>query len=137
MRLSRFTAKAFPAKQLGLIAAVLLIAVAGVTQQARADPAKEAAAPKAAASPTERGNPKLGYAIAKEYCTKCHSIEKYGASPLAIAPPFRDLHLRYPVEDLAESLGEGIRTGHPSMPEFRFDPDQIENFIAYLKTLEQ
>ncbi len=85
----------------------------------------------------ERGNPKLGFILAKEHCARCHAIEKFGASPLAIAPPFRDLHLRYPVEDLAESLGEGIRTGHPTMPEFRFDPDQIENFIAYLKTLEQ
>ena len=86
---------------------------------------------------SERGNPQLGYAIAKEYCARCHAIEKSGTSPLTIAPPFRDLHLRYPVSDLAESLGEGIRTGHPSMPEFRFDPDQIENFIAYLKTLER
>ena len=27
--------------------------------------------------------------------------------------------------------------GHPTMPEFRLDPDQIENLIAYLKTLER
>lgn len=86
---------------------------------------------------SERGNPQLGYIIAKEHCSRCHAIDKFDSSPLTIAPPFRDLHLRYPVEDLAESLGEGIRTGHPTMPEFRFDPDQIENFIAYLKTLEQ
>jgi cytochrome c len=59
-----------------------------------------------------------------------------GESPLSIAPPFRDLHSRYPVESLAEALGEGIVTGHPTMPEFRLDPDQVENFIAYLKTLE-
>lgn len=94
----------------------------------------------ATASATEavgqRGDPKLGYIIAKEHCSRCHAIERYGDSPLTIAPRFRELHLRYPVEDLAESLGEGIRTGHPTMPEFRFDPDQIENFIAYLKTLE-
>lgn len=83
-----------------------------------------------------RGNPKLGLALAKEYCARCHAIMKDDESPLKIAPPFRDLHLRYPVEDLTEALSEGIRTGHPTMPEFRFDPDQIENFIAYLKTLE-
>ena len=90
----------------------------------------------AADNQSERGNPQLGFIIAKEHCSRCHAIDKYEPSPLSIAPPFRDLHLRYPVEDLAESLGEGIRTGHPTMPEFRFDPDQIENFIAYLKTLE-
>lgn len=94
-------------------------------------------APQAQAQePKERGNPQLGFALAKEYCARCHAIQKVGDSPLAIAPPFRDLHLRYPVDELAEFLGEGIRTGHPTMPEFRFDPDQIENFIAYLKTLE-
>jgi mono/diheme cytochrome c family protein len=59
-----------------------------------------------------------------------------GESPLPIAPPFRTLHTRYPVEELAESLAEGITTGHPSMPEFRLDPAQINDVIAYLKTLE-
>jgi cytochrome c len=88
-------------------------------------------------SKPERGNPQAGFTLAKEYCSRCHAIQKVGASPLAIAPAFRDLHLRDPVDELAESLGEGIRTGHPTMPEFRFDPDQIENFIAYLRTLER
>jgi hypothetical protein len=41
----------------------------------------------------------------------------------------------YPVEGLQESLAEGIVTGHPSMPEFRFDADQIGDFIAFLKSL--
>lgn len=60
-----------------------------------------------------------------------------GQSPLREAPPFRDLHRRYPVEDLGEALAEGIRTGHPAMPEFRFDPDQAQDLIAYLKSLER
>jgi mono/diheme cytochrome c family protein len=85
----------------------------------------------------EGGNAVFGQRLAKEWCAKCHAIGPFGTSPLQIAPPFRELHLRYDVEDLAESLAEGIRAGHPAMPEFRFDPDQIENFIAYLKTLER
>jgi mono/diheme cytochrome c family protein len=28
-------------------------------------------------------------------------------------------------------------TGHPSMPVFRLDPDQVEDVLAYLKTLER
>ena len=70
-------------------------------------------------------------------CAQCHSIDKATDSPLKAAPPFRTLHQRYPVEDLAESLGEGIRTGHPTMPEFRLDPGQVGDVIAYLKTLER
>jgi mono/diheme cytochrome c family protein len=63
-------------------------------------------------------------------------VDRVSASPLRIAPPFRELHKRYPVESLEEALAEGIRTGHPSMPEFRLDPDQIGDVIAYLKSLE-
>ena len=52
-------------------------------------------------------------------------------------PPFRTLHLRYPVEDIVESLAEGIRTAHPAMPEFQLDAAQIADLIAYLKSLER
>jgi cytochrome c len=85
----------------------------------------------------EDGNSSLGQKLAQEWCAKCHAIGLYGDSPLQIAPPFRDLHQRYNVEDLAESFAEGIMVGHPTMPVYRFDPDQIQNLIAYLKTLER
>ena len=49
---------------------------------------------------------------------------------------FHTLHERYPVESLQEALGEGIVTGHPDMPEFRFDAREVGDFIAFLKTLE-
>jgi cytochrome c len=78
-----------------------------------------------------------GKTIARTNCARCHAVGRVGASPLPAAPPFRELHTRYPVEDLGEALTEGIRTGHPSMPEFRFDPDQAEDLIAYLKSLER
>lgn len=70
------------------------------------------------------------------HCARCHAIDRLSRSPIAEAPPFRDLHKSYPVEQLEEPLAEGLVTGHPSMPEFRFDPDQIDDFIAFLKSLE-
>ncbi len=69
-------------------------------------------------------------------CSRCHSIDKVSPSPLKIAPPFRDLHKKYPIETLQESLAEGISTGHPTMPEFRLEPDQINDVLSYLKSLE-
>ena len=78
-----------------------------------------------------------GRRFAEANCAKCHAIGRYGESPLAIAPPFRTLHDKYPVEDLTEPLAEGITTGHPTMPQFRLDIDQIRSLIAYLKTLER
>ena len=70
-------------------------------------------------------------------CARCHSIDKVTESPLRIAPPFRTLHLKYPIESLQEAFAEGIRTGHDNMPEFRLEADQIGDVIAYLKALER
>jgi mono/diheme cytochrome c family protein len=78
-----------------------------------------------------------GLTIMRTNCARCHSIDKVSESPLRIAPPFRTLHQRYPVESLEKSLSEGIITGHPTMPEFRFDPGQVADVIAYLKSLER
>ena len=77
-----------------------------------------------------------GLTFAKTNCAGCHAVGRSGASPLKIAPPFRRLHERYPVDLLAEALAEGIVTGHPAMPAFQLDSDQIGDLIAYLKTLE-
>ena len=88
--------------------------------------------PAAAASPDEQ----RGKTFALNNCARCHSIDKVTQSPLKIAPPFRTLHTRYPIETIAEALAEGIVTGHPSMPQFQLDPDQIHDLLAYLKTLE-
>lgn len=78
-----------------------------------------------------------GLAFVRANCASCHAIDKVSPSPLPIAPPFRTLHLRYDVEGLQESLAEGIVTGHPTMPEFRLDPGQVGDVIAYLKSLER
>ena len=45
------------------------------------------------------------------------------------------MHL-VPIEDLAGPLVEGIIAGHPTMPQFRMEPDQVADVIAYVKTLE-
>jgi cytochrome c len=78
-----------------------------------------------------------GLNFVRANCARCHSIDKVSESPLKIAPPFRTLHLRYPIESLQEAFAEGIRTGHDNMPEFRLDPGQIGDVIAYFKTLER
>jgi mono/diheme cytochrome c family protein len=88
--------------------------------------------PALAASPAEQ----RGKTFAQTNCARCHSIDRVTKSPLRIAPPFRTLHLRYPVETLAEAFAEGIETGHPTMPAFQLDPDHINDLLSYLKTLE-
>ena len=85
-----------------------------------------------AASPAEQ----RGKTFAINHCGRCHSLDRMTQSPLKMAPPFRALHLRYPVETLAEAFAEGISTGHPTMPAFVLEPDQIHDLLAYLKSLE-
>lgn len=77
-----------------------------------------------------------GFTFVQTNCAMCHAVGKFGDSPLAIAPPFRTLHEFYPIDSLQEALAEGIVTGHPSMPQFQLETDQIEDVLAYLKTLE-
>ena len=88
--------------------------------------------PALAASPAEQ----RGKTFALTNCARCHSIDRATRSQLSIAPPFRTLHLRYPIETLGEALAEGIETGHPTMPAFQLDPDQINDLLSFLKTLE-
>lgn len=104
-----------------------LLACAVLIPAAAADAATEPQSPRA----------QRGFTFAQANCAKCHAIGKVGESPLPIAPPFRTLHTRYPVENLAEALAEGIVTGHPTMPEFQLDGAQIDDLLAYLKWLEK
>lgn len=77
-----------------------------------------------------------GKAYARANCARCHAIDRRSESPLKIAPPFRTLHQRYAIDSLEEALAEGIYTGHPDMPVFELEPDQIHDLLSYLKTLE-
>ncbi|MFI4935365.1 MAG: c-type cytochrome [Caulobacterales bacterium] len=77
-----------------------------------------------------------GRALVVRNCGMCHAVGATDDSPNPASPPFRDLHKRYPVENLAEALAEGILTGHPQMPEFRFAPSEVNDIIAFLKSIQ-
>jgi mono/diheme cytochrome c family protein len=76
-----------------------------------------------------------GEAIARQHCARCHAIGPAGDSPMGLAPAFRDLSKRYPIEFLAEALAEGIVTGHPAMPRFAFEPREIDALLTYMGSL--
>ncbi len=92
--------------------------------------------PSACAGDEDQGDIDMGHSFVVENCARCHAVEDQGNSPLAEAPPFRNLHKKYPVESLSEALAEGIVTGHSDMPEFVLTPDEIGEVIAYLESLE-
>ena len=77
-----------------------------------------------------------GKMLVEANCSRCHAVGLTGDSPLAKAPPFREVVTRYPPESLGEALVEGIVTGHNEMPEFVFESDQAMEIIAYLDSLK-
>jgi mono/diheme cytochrome c family protein len=105
----------------GLCIAIGLLVTAMVTQDVFAQ-----------ASPTLRGE-----AIAQRQCARCHAVGASGDSPMGRAPPFRELSKRYPIENLAEALAEGIVTGHSGMPQFTFDPRDIDALLTYINGLHR
>jgi mono/diheme cytochrome c family protein len=76
-----------------------------------------------------------GRQLAERLCSRCHAIGPDGESPHPPAPPFRTFAARWPVEDIAEALAEGIVVGHPDMPMFELTPAEIDDLIEYLETL--
>ena len=77
-----------------------------------------------------------GKALVEANCARCHAIGATDTSSHPDAPAFRTLSQRYPVDQLAEALAEGISTGHPDMPEFVASPQQIDAILAYIGSLQ-
>jgi cytochrome c len=77
-----------------------------------------------------------GELLVTKNCSRCHAIGKEGDSPHPQAPAFRTLSSKYPIEQLEESLAEGIVSGHPDMPVFVFGPHDVEAIIQYLQSVQ-
>lgn len=90
-----------------------------------------------AAMAAEKGLANKGEMLVRDNCSECHAIGPVGDSPKAEAPPFRTLSAKYPVENLAEALAEGIVSGHPEMPIFVFKAHDVDAIIAYLETIQE
>jgi cytochrome c len=77
-----------------------------------------------------------GQVLVQRHCAGCHAVGRSGASPNPASPMFRELHTRFRIDDLQEALAEGILTGHPAMPEFRFPPGDVNAILAYLRSIQ-
>ncbi|MDA7947669.1 MAG: cytochrome c [Hyphomicrobiaceae bacterium] len=107
-------------KIFGLVAATVLTGLsAGVARAQEKDLAAE------------------GRALALQHCARCHAVDRSDVSKLPIAPPFRTFAAKWPVESLEEALAEGIVTGHPDMPVFQFEPEQIAALLEHLTEIAE
>jgi cytochrome c len=78
-----------------------------------------------------------GLRLLQRNCASCHGVTLSDKSRHPAAPQFRQVLKRYPSAMLAEALAEGLSTGHPDMPEFIFEPDQVAAIIDYLDRLSK
>ncbi len=92
-------------------------------------------APQLAAPALAEPDIRNGRRIARENCAQCHAIGATGRSRRPAATPFRLIPGRYPVEALEEAFGEGITGSHKGMPDFRFDPEEIDDLLGYIRSL--
>lgn len=111
-----------------------------VPQPAQApQPSPEAALPEGSPPPSELARDTAavarGEALAEANCTRCHATQTGQKSTHASAPSFATLFTNYPPDYIAEAFAEGVFVGHGDMPAFEFSPDQIDDLVAYLKTL--
>jgi mono/diheme cytochrome c family protein len=78
-----------------------------------------------------------GGALAEQLCAVCHAVGRTGESTFESAPPFRRLSWNYPIADLEEALAEGVLVGHPAMPQFRLEPQEADDLLAYLSEIQE
>ena len=88
------------------------------------------AAPEFADEAVERGR-----LLTSTACAGCHATGTTGDSPMAEAPPLREIAHRYPLDRLEGAFAEGLVTSHPAMPAHVFRASEIDDLIAYLDSL--
>lgn len=79
---------------------------------------------------------KRGQEIANGLCSQCHAIGKTGSSPLPAAPRFRTLDSQTNLSKLSRRIQEGLLIGHEDMPMFRFDRDDADAMVAYIRSVQ-
>lgn len=79
---------------------------------------------------------RAGEEIAQTNCASCHAIGASAKSPLAGAPPLRDVLNGFEDDEVvAYRFIEGMRVGHNEMPLFNFDVRGADALIAYLRNI--
>ena len=96
-----------------------------------------AAGPVAPALAQQSPAAQRGLTFVRLHCAQCHSVDPVSDSPLKIALPFRTLIQQFPLETLRRRLAEGITATHPTMPQFRLEPDQLNDVMEYLQSLQR
>ena len=79
-----------------------------------------------------------GKELLQKLCARCHSVGRTGASPNRLAPPFRSFsETKLYDSDFMQRLQNGLTSIHPFMPTFRFNRDNAEEVLNYMKSIQE
>ncbi len=78
-----------------------------------------------------------GRALLQQSCATCHALGKTGDSPREGAPPFRRLGRSYDLDAFPRQLQAGVLSGHPDMPEFKFNEADARAAGVYLRSIQE
>ena len=101
-----------------LAGVLLLIAVTGPTMATRAQTA---------------GNQEAGHRLVQRWCAECHVVDTSGQGSDA-APAFTEIAQQHGKDE--HWLRAWLTAPHPPMPNLNLSRVQIDNIIAYLRSLE-
>ena len=78
----------------------------------------------------------LGRDIASQECAGCHGLDKEDAVR-PDAPALRHVLADYDSEALGEDFRDGLKVGHPEMPQFLFGPKSTDLLLSYLISIQE
>lgn len=82
----------------------------------------------------EAGDPVAGLGLARELCTACHRIDPgAGAGPRTGAPNFTAIAAIPSLSGIG--LKVFLRTPHGEMPRYQFTDKQLDDVVAYIRSL--
>ena len=82
--------------------------------------------------------PRSGKEMLQKLCARCHAVGRTGASPNRQAPPFRSFsETKLYDSDFLQRLQDGYSSIHRFMPTFRFNREDAEEIVRYMKSIQQ
>ena len=80
------------------------------------------------------GDPAMGHALAKRWCSECHLVDARQDSASDQAPPFMTI-----AQDPATTragLATWLSDPHPPMPKLELARQDIDDLVAYIESLK-
>lgn len=87
-----------------------------------------------AAGTAHGADPQAGYRLARAWCTSCHIVAP-GEGGSDAAPPFETIANRPGLSE--DGLRAWLADPHPPMPNLHLSRQEIEQVIAYLRSLRR